>query len=1515
MTITTQVQVTFALNNPGADDTLYISADPMDNQVTFTLTVSDAVTLDPADLVPINQAGSATGSLIYLDLTALDLDPNLLQTFGLKAKGWKSQAFPNDNMIALSPAKSVSLKADQTLSFELANFALPASPGSSAVTLALDIFHVQGIAVGAYPAMYQTNVALANPPTAKQDLHDAMSFTITPNTVLTNNSTGDDLQLILSLKDDQQTVNAGSDTVFNLYVVYATDPNGHGALMTAAEGSAITIPTPAGTQWSITNVPGTAGRYWQMKPPANQPLPGPNGTAVAFDFSPVVSTFQPGPTTVLLTYSNVPGYKDGTFTFTLLKQPKATIDSFTVTPSLSALSNGEASVTLNWTTTNATSLLLYPGPIDVTGRTSLPQMITATTHYTLIAYGPGGSGANNRAISNTTATVVPVLDQLEALPSAISIDDFGIDGVPLTLRWAVNAGSGTAFQLDSSIGGTIGSNFGALESYAMSVNQPQMFTLSITNDQTPENEWKAYVPAFQLQSQTPAPAIAGTSPVAALGASYVATCTSAGQVSILSTASYQAIATVSVGGQPSAIVFAPDGGSFYVADKAGGSIRTVDVVTIGGQTPPWSFTAGANFSVGGAPVQLAYGAGNVLYAAVGNDSSPGWLAAVDLKTQAVSKVTVGIGTAAVAVSPSGAQIFVSNTADGAVSQIGRAINGTYQLIQTLTGLPGAAGIAVTPDGKSLLVCCSDGTLRVMDATAPDTTQAKSIALGGTPVALALDGAGAYAFVLDAANSRVSVVSLAKAAVIGTPKTVAAGATDVSVSPDGTIVLVGGAALSIFALQTYLGRSYSADCKGLVTDVTVTPDGKRVFTWANAAVQHSHQKPAQGLQVYDTASQTITPFFIDRAIVGVTVPRQSTFSIGMMSILGQSGLYPLDCGSLQIQNPIVVPPKTDGTSRQPLSLASSVDGQTVFAVVANGQNSYSLVVLTGGGESAFQIAADVSLFTTRYVPLSIPVVAAPDGSFAYVYDSTAGNVWVVTGDGAGNFSLGATPLSAPGSLPLGFVISPDGDKVYLATQRSMSTAFYVIETAKQTIAPFPLSESIAVIFIQSMAMSPDGSRIFVTDATYGSVRAIDALSLRFQQTISWPTSLSGPVGIAVTGDQSGLYVATTSGRLASATQVRLAPVQRRRLALAAPRLLVAGVGDSSNQNGAFIRHQMGDSPHNNGGTFSACPDIVISVDSNNNPVPLDPTTLVTPTGYMTDPNPGSAVSQGNVNYVYLRALNNTAAFQPPPQLDPRLWLAYTPSNLALWPAKWMTQNIQVQGQAGSQNWQDSSNIIYGTGAGSNYMVTKEPFLWNPNVLTDGNHYCLISMSENPLEDPPWMPNPGAFSTFDDLIRFVLTNDWFGWRNTRAVQKTVPTWQLNFPLAGPPEKSGVDVGVKCSNMPVGSTFSFSVAGPDGTTTTGVTTGPNPVPISDPNQGFYLPMTFPSGFNTTMVLNWYANGKTPDTGAKIIGYLGRTDAKVQLLLYGKRSLREPFKAYALDNGHWTMIHPFGSISVVFQ
>ena len=557
---------------------------------------------------------------------------------------------------------------------------------------------------------------------------------------------------------------------------------------------------------------------------------------------------------------------------------------------------------------------MHPGTHDVTGQTSFTDTISDTTNYTLVAYGAGGTGVGNIAIANAQAVVVPVLDRLTSVPAAVAVDDFGATGAPLMLNWAVDIGDAPRLQLESSQTGIIGTTFGRLASEPLAITQPQMFTLSIVGELDPLQSWRAYVPAFRLQPQAGPSGGPFDEPAAAPRASFVAACqTASNQVAVLSTASYAKIATVAVGSHPCSLVFAPDGDVFYVGEAGDGTVTPVTVMT-NDQSPPWSFTAGSPISVGGAPRQLAYAPNKTLLAVVAGSTS-GSLAAVDLDTREVVSVTVGAGASALAVTPSGAQVFVANTTDGTVSQIGRAADGRYQLVQTIGGLPGAAGIAITPDAQRVVVCCSDGSVRILDATAPEITPQTRIAVGGKPTALALDPSGAYAFVLDSSTSRLLMLSLAKGTLIGSPVTVAAGSTSVSISPDGMVALVGGSKMSVIALQTYTGRGASADCKGVVSDTVVTADGVSALTWANASVKHSHEPPAAGLLVYSTVSQTIVSYFTDRKIVGIALPTLRDFNTGILSILGESALYPLDCVAFRLGNPVTIPPKGGVAKRQ------------------------------------------------------------------------------------------------------------------------------------------------------------------------------------------------------------------------------------------------------------------------------------------------------------------------------------------------------------------------------------------------------------------------------------------------------------------------------------------------------------------------------------------------------------------------------------------------------------------------
>jgi hypothetical protein len=98
---------------------------------------------------------------------------------------------------------------------------------------------------------------------------------------------------------------------------------------------------------------------------------------------------------------------------------------------------------------------------------------------------------------------------------------------------------------------------------------------------------------------------------------------------------------------------------------------------------------------------------------------------------------------------------------------------------------------------------------------------------------------------------------------------------------------------------------------------------------------------------------------------------------------------------------------------------------------------------------------------------------------------------------------------------------------------------------------------------------------------------------------------------------------------------------------------------SNFSGIFLRHALGDTPNGRGGgAFSASPDIIPYGTS-----PMQDTSIpVSSSGYNTDF--GGTVYPGQDNFVYIRGLNTTGG-----PTESRLWLFYTPSDLALWPQNW------------------------------------------------------------------------------------------------------------------------------------------------------------------------------------------------------------------------------------------------------
>src|SRR5215471_7006028 len=148
--------------------------------------------------------------------------------------------------------------------------------------------------------------------------------------------------------------------------------------------------------------------------------------------------------------------------------------------------------------------------------------------------------------------------------------------------------------------------------------------------------------------------------------------------------------------------------------------------------------------------------------------------------------------------------------------------------------------------------------------------------------------------------------------------------------------------------------------------------------------------------------------------------------------------------------------------------------------------------------------------------------------AYITNENSNTVSVI--DTATDTVSATIPV---GLIPFGVAVSPDGSKVYVtnsSTANSAPNTVQVIDTATNTVSatitvgltpvcnpPVPCTMAVAV--------SPDGSKVYVTNEFANTVSVIDAATNMVSATIPVPSFLpSHPFGVAVSPDGNMVYVA-------------------------------------------------------------------------------------------------------------------------------------------------------------------------------------------------------------------------------------------------------------------------------------------------------------------------------------------------------------------------------------------------------
>ncbi len=209
----------------------------------------------------------------------------------------------------------------------------------------------------------------------------------------------------------------------------------------------------------------------------------------------------------------------------------------------------------------------------------------------------------------------------------------------------------------------------------------------------------------------------------------------------------------------------------YVLDPVARTV--IDTVTIDSGSSPVAASAAAALSPNGASLYVAnLAADSVSMIATSSN-------------EVVDTISVGNGPRAVALTPDGTTVFVGNGHGDNVSVI-RTADG--MVTRTIDVGHSPAGVAVSPNGARAYVSNdSDGSVSVIDVAT--LTVVDTITVGQRPRAVAFAPGGAAAYVGNVQDGTVSVIDTAAGEVAGAPIAVGTAPVAIAVSSDGASAYV------------------------------------------------------------------------------------------------------------------------------------------------------------------------------------------------------------------------------------------------------------------------------------------------------------------------------------------------------------------------------------------------------------------------------------------------------------------------------------------------------------------------------------------------------------------------------------------------------------------------------------------------------------------------------------------------------------------------------------------------------
>lgn len=193
------------------------------------------------------------------------------------------------------------------------------------------------------------------------------------------------------------------------------------------------------------------------------------------------------------------------------------------------------------------------------------------------------------------------------------------------------------------------------------------------------------------------------------------------------------------------------------------------------------------------------------------------------------------------------------------------------------------------------------------------------------------------------------------------------------------------------------------------------------------------------------------------------------------------------------------------------------GLRIVALISGAVLAASGIAAGGAAANAADIGTGDPVIVGNYAS---GMASTPDGRYLYVTVQSMGQVRVI------DTALGQISASiAVGNWPRGIAMSADGARAYVVNSFDHSVS--VIDTASNAVLTTVMLQMTSNAYPWSIAISPDGERLYVSGVQRGELGVIELDTLESRTLSLWPASYYGG-GLAVSPDGSRVYIMSANG---------------------------------------------------------------------------------------------------------------------------------------------------------------------------------------------------------------------------------------------------------------------------------------------------------------------------------------------------------------------------------------------------